>query len=121
MLTTLICSLLVAGEPAAKLPGSVAKEMTEAVVSVNKVLGLENWTVYGQQACVDRGGLEATTRDVSSEETRQCASTALTTVFSGLGRDYAIGIPMVAIGPVTVFAIGRGEAIAAQAIVTLER
>ena len=110
MLTTLICSLLVAGEPAAKLPGSVAKEMTEAVVSVNKVLGLENWAVYGQQPCVDRGGLEATTRDVSSEETRQCASTALTKGFQGLGKDYALGIPMADIGPVTVFAIGRGEA-----------
>ena len=110
MLTTIVWTLLVAGAPAAKLPGSVAKEMTEAVVSVNKVLGLENWPVYGQKPCVDRGGLEATIRDVNSEETRQCASTALAKGFLGLGKDYAIGIPMAGIGPVTVFAIGRGEA-----------
>jgi hypothetical protein len=110
MLTTLVLTLLVAGEPVAKLPGSVAREMTDAVVSVNKALGLENWPASGVEPCVDRGGMEATIRDVSSEEARQCASTALDKGFSGLGRDYVIGIPMADIGPVTVFAIGRGAA-----------
>jgi hypothetical protein len=110
MLTTLVLTLLAAGEPAAQLPGSVAKEMTEAVIAVNKVLGLETWAAHGEEPCVDRGGLEATIRDISPEETRQCASTALAKGFLGLGKNYWIGIPMAGIGPVTVFAIGREEA-----------
>jgi len=110
MLTTLVWTLLVASEPVAKLPGSVAKEMTDVVISVNKALGLENWPSTGVKPCVDSGGLEATIRDVSPEETRQCASTVLDKGFPGLGKDYVIGIPMADIGPVTVFAIGRGAA-----------
>jgi hypothetical protein len=111
MLATLICTLLVAGEPAAKLPPAVGKEMTAALVAVNKVLGLESWvTQGGEKPCVDRGGLEATVRDVSAEETRKCAATGIADGFPGLGKDYVLGIPMAGIGPVTVFAIGKGAA-----------
>jgi hypothetical protein len=105
MLATLVWTLLVAGEPAAKLEPAVGKEMTAAIIAVNKALGLENWTAHGEKACVDRGGLEATAKDVGPEETRECASTAIGKGFPGLGVDYVLGIPMVDIGPVTVFAI----------------
>ena len=110
MLATIVWTLLVAGDPAAKLPTATAKEMTEVIIAVNKVLGLENWETAGEKPCVDRGGLEATIKEVSAEDTRQCASTAIARGFSGLGKDYALGIPMAHIGPVTVFAIGIGEA-----------
>ncbi len=109
MLTTILWTLLVAGEPAAKLPPATAKEMTEAIIAVNKALGLENWEAAGEKPCVDRGGLEATIKDVSADDTRECASSVLGG-FAHLGQDYAIGIPMAAIGPVTVFAVGIGDA-----------
>jgi hypothetical protein len=110
MWTTILCSLLVAGGPVGKLPPGTGKEMTEAIIAINKALGLENWEVAGAKPCVDRGGLEATIKDVSAEDTRDCASTAVARGFPGLGKDYAIGIPMAGIGPVTVFAVGIGEA-----------
>jgi hypothetical protein len=110
MLATIVWTLLVAGDPAAKLPAATAKEMTEVIIAVNKALGLENWETAGEKPCVDRGGLEATIKEVSTDDTRQCASTAIARGFSGLGKDYALGIPMARIGPVTVFAIGIGEA-----------
>jgi hypothetical protein len=110
MLTTILWTLLVAGEPAAKLPPATAKEMTEAIIAINKALGLESWDAAGEQPCVDRGGLEATIKDVNAEEARECAASALGHGFIHLGQDYAIGIPMAGIGPVTVFAIGIGDA-----------
>jgi hypothetical protein len=110
MWTTMLCMLLAAGRPAAKLPPATAKEMTEAIIAINKALGLESWEVAGEKPCVDRGGLEATIKDVSAEDTRACASTAITSGFPGLGTDYAVGIPMAGIGPVTVFAVGIGDA-----------
>jgi hypothetical protein len=110
MLTTIVWTLLVAGNPAAKLPVATAKEMTEVIIAINRALGLESWDVAGEKPCVDRGGLEATIKDVSAEDTRQCASTAIARGFLGLGKDYVLGIPMAPIGPVTVFAIGIGEA-----------
>ncbi len=102
--------MLVAGPPAAKLLPATGKEMTEAIVAVNKALGLESWDAEGEKPCVDRGGLEATIKDVSREDARQCAASALTHGFPGLGKDFVLGIPMAAIGPVTVFAVGIGEA-----------
>ncbi|HEX7509627.1 MAG TPA: hypothetical protein VF550_22850 [Polyangia bacterium] len=84
--------------------------MTAAIIAVNKALGLENWTAHGEQPCVDRGGLEATGKDVGAEETRECASSAIAKGFPGLGVDYVLGIPMADIGPVTVFAIGIASA-----------
>jgi hypothetical protein len=106
MLATFIWTLLVAGDPAVKLESAVGKEMTAAIIAVNKALGLENWTAHGEQPCVDRGGLEATGKDVGAEETRECASSAIAKGYPGLGVDYVLGIPMADIGPVTVFAIG---------------
>jgi len=110
MLATLVWTLLVAGTPSAKLEGSVGKEMTAAIVAINKALGLETWDAHGEKPCVDRGGLEAMAKDVPAEEARQCASTAIATGFPGLGDNYVVGIPMADIGPVTVFAIGIGDA-----------
>jgi hypothetical protein len=109
MLATLVWTLLVAGEPAAKLDPSVGKEMTTAIVAVNKALGLETWDARGEKPCVDRGGLEAMAKDVGPEETRECASTAIAKGFPSLGQDYVLGIPMAGIGPVTVFAVGIGD------------
>lgn len=97
-----------AAGPVAKLPAPVAKEMAAAVVALNKVLGLESWPAQGVPSCLDRGGLEATAKDVSAEDTKKCADTALDAGFPELGKSYAIGIPMAGIGPVTVFAIGIG-------------
>lgn len=110
MLATLVWTLLVAGEPATKLDARVAKEMTDAIVAVNKALGLESWTVRGEEPCVDRGGLEATAKDVKRDDARRCAESAVIKGFSGLGKDYVLGIPMADIGPATVFAVGIGDA-----------
>lgn len=109
-LATLLCTLLVAGEPATRLPPPTAKEMTAALVAVNKALGLESWSAEGEKPCVDRGGLEATIKDVSAADTRTCAESALAKGFPGLGKDYVLGIPMADIGPVTVFAVGKNAA-----------
>jgi hypothetical protein len=110
MLTIMVWTMLVAGSPASKLPTATAKEMSAVVIAINKALGLENWVVPGEPPCVDRGGLEATIKDVTPEQTRTCAGTAIEHGFGGLGKDYTVGIPMAGIGPVTVFAIGHGEA-----------
>jgi hypothetical protein len=110
MLATIVWTLFVAGPPAGKLPPATAKEMAAAIVAVNKALGLESWDVRGEEPCVDRGGLEATIKDVSAEDARQCAAGAIAHGFPGLGKDYVLGIPMASIGPVTVFAVGIGEA-----------
>jgi hypothetical protein len=99
-----------AAGPVAKLPVPVAKEMAAAVLALNRVLGLESWPALGVQSCLDRGGLEATAKDVSAEDTKKCAETALDAGFPELGKSYVIGIPMAGIGPVTVFAIGQGQA-----------
>jgi hypothetical protein len=106
MLATLVWTLLIAGEPAAKLEAGVGKEMTAAIVAVNKALGLETWDAHGEKPCVDRGGLEAMAKDVGPEETRECASAAIAKSFPNLGQEYVLGVPMADIGPVTVFAIG---------------
>ncbi len=109
MFATLACSLLVAGPPA-RLPVETGKEMTAAIIAVNKALGLESWIVPGEKPCVDRGGLEGLIKDVSAKQTRTCAATVLGPGFPGLGKDYFVGITMADIGPVTAFAVGRGQA-----------
>ena len=92
-----------------KLPPEVAKEMTESIVAVNKALGLESWPSHGATPCVDRGGQGITAKSVSPEETRKCATTAIEKNFPGLGKSYVLAIPMVALGPVTVIALGIGD------------
>jgi len=110
MLATIVWTLFVAGDPAAKLPAATAKEMTEVIIAVNKALGSRT----GRRRARSRAWIAAASRRpsrrFSAEDTRQCASTAIAHGFSGLGKDYALGIPMAHIGPVTVFAIGIGEA-----------
>ncbi len=110
MLATIVWTLVIAGSPAPKLQPDVAKEMTAVVVAINKVLGLESWTTDGAEPCVDRGGLEATAKDVSGKDARACAATAIEKGFPNLGKEYTVGIPMADIGPVTVFAIGQDAA-----------
>jgi hypothetical protein len=92
-----------------KLPPEVAKEMTEAIVAVSKSLGLESWPSHGVNPCVDRGGQGITAKSVSPEETRKCATAAIEKNFPELGKSYVLAVPMVALGPVTVFAVGIGD------------
>jgi hypothetical protein len=102
-----------AAKPAAaasgKLSPAVAKEMTEAIVAVNKALGLESWPLHGATPCVDRGGQGITAKDVTPEDARRCANTALEKNFPELGKSYVLATPMVKLGPVTVIALGIGE------------
>jgi hypothetical protein len=93
-----------------KLPTAVAKEMTESIIAVNKVLGLESWPSHGATPCVDRGGQGITAKSVTADDTRKCASTALDAkAFPELGKAYVLAIPMVSLGPMTVIALGIGE------------
>jgi hypothetical protein len=94
---------------AGKLAPEVAKEMTEAIVAVNKSLGLESWPQHGATPCVDRGGQGITAKSVTPEDTRKCASAALEKNFPGLGKSYVLAIPMVSLGPMTVLALGIGD------------
>jgi hypothetical protein len=110
MFATIAWTLLIAGSPVNKLQPEVGKEMTAVIVAINKALGLESWTTEGEKPCVDRGGLEATVRDVSAAEARTCAETAIEKGFPNLGKAYVVGIPMADIGPATVFAVGRNDA-----------
>jgi len=95
---------------AGKLAPEVAKEMTESIVAVNKALGLESWPSHGATPCVDRGGQGITAKSVTAEDTRKCANTAIEKNFPGLGKSYVLAIPMASLGPVTVIALGIGEA-----------
>lgn len=113
MLATLVWTITIAASPAGKvekLEPALAREMTEVIVAINKNLGLESWTVEGEEPCVDRGGLEATAKDVKPEDARACAARAIEKGFPNLGKAYAVGIPMADIGPATVFAVGQAGA-----------
>src|SRR6266545_2542837 len=88
-------ALVLAAAPG-KLAPAVSKEMTEAIVAVNKALGLESWPAHGATSCLDRGGQGITAKDVTPEDTRKCAATVLE-------------IQWAAIGPATVIAIGVGD------------
>jgi hypothetical protein len=96
--------------PVAKLPVPIAKQMTETIVVLNRVLGLESWPALEGEPCLDRGGLEATAKDISREDAQKCAESALNPGFPEMGKSYVIGIVMGQIGPITVFAVGKGEA-----------
>jgi len=95
--------------PAGKLPPDTAKEMAEAIVAVNKALGLESWPMQGAVPCVDRGGQGVTAKDVTPADTRKCTSTAIDKGFPELGKSYVLAILMASIGPVTVIALGTGD------------
>jgi hypothetical protein len=96
--------------PAAKLSPDVAQEMADAVVAIDKALGLESWAAHGNKPCIDRGGLGATAKDVGVAETRKCAASALDKGLPSLGKSYVLAILMADIGPVTVVALGTGDA-----------
>ncbi|HVR61290.1 MAG TPA: hypothetical protein VMU50_05290 [Polyangia bacterium] len=102
-------SLLLVTPAMAKVPPNVAKEMADTIVAVNKALGLESWEARGIKPCVDRGGEGANTKDVSPQDTRACAESALGTQSPSLGKSYVLAILMAPIGPVTVVAFGVGE------------
>ncbi|HET6150758.1 MAG TPA: hypothetical protein VFH68_24690 [Polyangia bacterium] len=105
-----LITLAAADAPVAKLPAELAQEMADAVVAVDKALGLESWDARGNKPCIDRGGLGATAKDVGVEETRRCAATSLDKGLPSLGKSYVLAILMADIGPVTVVALGTGDA-----------
>jgi|SRR5882724_1951123 len=96
--------------PAGKLEPPIAKEMADAIVAVNKSLGLESWPAQGVKPCVDRGGQGILAKDVTPEDARKCATAAVDKGLPELGKSYVLAILMGAIGPVTVIALGAGEA-----------
>ncbi len=92
-----------------KLAPTVSKEMTEAILALNKALGLESWPARGIKPCLDRGGQGITAKEVTPEGTKACAASMIAKGFPGLGKSYVLAIPMASIGPVTVIAFGIGE------------
>jgi len=102
-------SLWMAASPTAKVPPDLAREMADAVVAVNKALGLESWPTHGARPCVDRGGEGTTAKDVTADDVRRCADEAVASGFPQLGKGYALAIPMSAVGPVTVVALGMAD------------
>jgi hypothetical protein len=92
-----------------KLAPGVSKEMIEAILALNKSLGLESWPARGVQPCLDRGGQGITAKDVTADDTKKCAASMITKGFPGLGKTYVLAIPMASIGPVTVIAFGIGD------------
>jgi hypothetical protein len=98
-----------APKPAAgKLAPAVAKEMADAIVAINKSLGLESWPAQGVKPCIDRGGQGVLAKDVKPEDARRCATAAVEKMHE-LGKSYVLAILMGEIGPVTVIALGTGE------------
>jgi hypothetical protein len=96
-----------AGAPApGKLSPDVSKEMMAAIVATNKALGLESWPMHDVKPCIDRGGQGITAKEVTPDETRRCAASALEKGFPELGKSYLLAVPMAEIGPITVLAIG---------------
>ncbi|HVT08317.1 MAG TPA: hypothetical protein VHO67_12740 [Polyangia bacterium] len=95
-----------------KLAPETSKEMMASIVAINKALGLESWPMHNVKPCVDRGGQGITAKDVTPDETRKCAETAIASGFPELGKSFVIAIPMASIGPVTVLALGIGDSAA---------
>lgn len=112
----MLAATLGASAGAAPAPGKLApetsKQMQAAIVAVNKALGLESWPMHNIKPCIDRGGQGITAKDVTPEETRTCAETAIASGFPELGKSFVLAIPMTSIGPVTVMALGIGDSAA---------
>jgi hypothetical protein len=106
MLSATLFTLWAAATGPAKLPPAVAKEMSEAVLAIDKSLGLESWPTHGVQPCVVRAGPENPTQDVSRDDTRKCAAAAIEKGFPLLGKSYVLAVLMAQMGPMTVVAIG---------------
>src|SRR6187200_3281358 len=109
MVSTTLLVLWVAAAPA-KLPPDLAKEMSEAVLAIDKALGLESWPSHGVKPCIERAGVENPTQEVKPEDTRKCAESAVEGKFPGLGKSYVIAVLMAPMGPITVVAFGLEEA-----------
>jgi hypothetical protein len=110
MLSATLFTLWAAATGPAKLPPAVAKEMTEAVLAIDKALGLESWPTHGAKPCVVRAGPENPTQDVSREDSRKCAAEAIAQGFPTLGKSYVLAVLMAQMGPMTVVAIGIDDA-----------
>jgi hypothetical protein len=93
-----------------KLSPTTSKEMADAIIAVNKALGLESWPQHGVKPCIDRGGQGILAKDVTPEDARKCAVAALEKGFPELGKSYTVAILMGSIGPVTAIALGTGDA-----------
>ena len=89
-----------------KLPVELSNEMQAVIVAVDKALGLES---YKDKACVDRGGQYGPIKNVSGEETKKCAESAVAKGFPLLGKGYVLAILMAQVGPMTVLALALGE------------
>jgi hypothetical protein len=109
MLRIALMALFLAAAPG-KLAPPLAKEMSEAVLALDKSLGLESWPSYGVTACVDRGGPANPTKDVTREDTLRCAREAVSKGLPGLGHSYVLAVLMAPMGPVTVMALGLDDA-----------
>ena len=111
-LVAMAVSMVMAATPPAapgKLAPAAAKEMADAIIAVNKALGLESWPAHGVKPCIDRGGQGILAKDVTPEDARRCAAAAVEKGFPELGKSYVLAILEGAIGPVTVIALGAGE------------
>jgi len=106
----LALALVVSAEPSSKLPPETAREMSEAVIAVNKALGLESWPARGVKPCLDRGGEGSLAKTISPADTRRCAEPALATGFPQLGKTYVLAVLMAEVGPATVIAVGKDSA-----------
>jgi hypothetical protein len=95
--------------PAGKLPPETAKEMADAIVAINKSLGLESWPAHGVKPCIDRGGQGILAKDVTPADTRKCADAAVEKGLPELGKSFVVAILMGDIGPVTVISLGTGD------------
>ncbi len=93
----------------AKLPPAVGQEMQDAIVALNKSLGLESWPAHGVKPCIDRGGQGVLAKDVTPDDARKCATAAVAKGKPELGKSYVLAVLMGEIGPVTVIALGTGE------------
>ncbi|HVZ75402.1 MAG TPA: hypothetical protein VHJ20_23660 [Polyangia bacterium] len=103
--------LTTAAAPApGKLAPATSHEMTDAIVAVNKALGLESWPAQGVKPCVDRGGQGVLAKNVTADDARKCAAAAVEKGFPSLGPSFALAILMSEIGPITVIALGTGDA-----------
>jgi len=96
--------------PAGKLAPEVGKQMQDAIIAVNKALGLESWPAHGVKPCIDRGGQGVLAKNVTPDDARKCATTAVEKGLPELGKSFVLAILMSAdVGPVTVVALGTGE------------
>jgi hypothetical protein len=93
-----------------KLAPAVSKEMQDAIIAVNKSLGLESWPAHGVKPCIDRGGQGILAKNVTPDDTKKCATAAVEKGFPELGKSYTLAILMNDLGPVTIIAVGEGDA-----------